>query len=186
MLNKQHTFYRNTELAARWYVCLMLNAYGLGKLFGKQFYLKGHLPPEVGSQTLDNVDSFDLAWAFMGYSYSYVFFIGASQVLGACLLLFNKTKLLGVTVLIPVLLNIIVFDAIFFNKFYAALVSSCFYFLLILYILYFNRLKLKAILQILFLNSNKENKSLLTIAMAAIITLVFFGIDQLVQNLFRI
>lgn len=32
------------EIAARWYVFLFLNNYGLGKLAGGQFYRRGHLP----------------------------------------------------------------------------------------------------------------------------------------------
>lgn len=32
------------ELAARWYVFVFLNIYGLGKIAGGQFYRRGHLP----------------------------------------------------------------------------------------------------------------------------------------------
>lgn len=89
------------ELAARWYLFIFLNIYGLGKIAGGQFYRQGHLPPDVANTLLSEVAAFDLAWTFMGYSFAYILFIGLAEVFGAWLLLWERTKLLGVAVLFP-------------------------------------------------------------------------------------
>lgn len=126
------------ERAARWYVFVFLNIYGIAKFFGGQFYLRGELPPEVASTMLGEASAFDLAWTFMGYSAAYMFFIGAAEVLGAWLLLWERTKLFGVAVLLPVMTNVIVFDIIFLDA-YGALASATIYTLLLFVILYLNK-----------------------------------------------
>lgn len=40
------------------------------------------------------VPDFELAWTFMGRSFGYILFIGLAEIIGAFLLLFNKTKLI--------------------------------------------------------------------------------------------
>ena len=71
---------RAIELAARWYVFIFLNVYGLGKIAGGQFYRRGRLPEEVAKTLLGEVNAFDLAWTFMGYSFAYILFIGLAEV----------------------------------------------------------------------------------------------------------
>jgi len=173
------------ELAARCYVFVMLNIYGTGKLVGGQFYRKGSLPEEVGIQTLDTVKSFDLAWTFMGHSYMYILFIGVSQLLGAWLLLWDRTKLLGIAILIPILVNIMVFDAIFFET-YGALGSATIYFLLLMLVLFFNRNTIQAIIEKMLsasLKQNFEKNVFIKFGIVFGLMAVLFGIDQLVVNI---
>lgn len=132
------------ELAARIHVALFLFLYGLGKIIGGQFYRRGELPEEVALQTLGESPAFDLAWTFMGYSHGYIMFIGLSQIIGAFLLLFNNTKFIGITILIPILLNIIVFDVIFLPD-YGALSSAILYLTLLLLVVYLNKEKITKI-----------------------------------------
>lgn len=75
------------ELALRFYVCLKIGIYAIGKMAGGQFYDKGKLPPELAVKPLQEVVGFDLAWTFFGYSYEYVLFIGISQLVGGLLFL---------------------------------------------------------------------------------------------------
>jgi hypothetical protein len=103
------------ELAARWYVFWFLNVYGLGKMLGGQFYRRGRLPEDVAKTLLGDANAFDLAWTFMGYSLAYILFIGLAEVVGAWLLLWERTKLFGVAILLPVMVNIVVFDIIFLD-----------------------------------------------------------------------
>jgi len=49
----------------------------------------------------------------MGFSFFYILFIGVSQIIGAWLLMWNKTKLLGVMFLFPIMINILIFDLFF-------------------------------------------------------------------------
>ena len=115
------------ELACRWYVFLFLNFYGIGKIMGGQFYRRGQLPADVAATTIEQASAYDLAWSFMGYSFFYILFIGISQIIGAWMLLWNQTKLIGVTILIPIMLNIIIFDIIFLDV-RDALVNAVFIF----------------------------------------------------------
>jgi hypothetical protein len=126
------------ELAARWYVFLFLNVYGIGKIAGGQFYRPGRIPAEVAATPLAQVGPFELAWTFMGHSFAYILFIGLAEVIGAWLLLWNRTKLLGVAILLPILVNIIVFDLIFLDA-YGALASATIYTLLLGWIVVHNR-----------------------------------------------
>jgi hypothetical protein len=132
------------------------------------------------------VPDFELAWTFMGRSFGYILFIGLAEIIGACLLLFNKTKLIGTLILIPIMVNVIVFD-IFFLDVYGALGSAVLYFLMLLTILVINKEKISAVLKELVIKkvplkiSAKENilKYLIVLAM---IVLVFIG-DQVIVNL---
>lgn len=181
---KKFSFY--FELAARWHVFLLLNTYGLGKIIGGQFHRKGHLPPEVAEQTLATVNSFDLAWTFMGHSYTYILFIGISQLIGAWCLLWDKTKLIGVAILIPILTNIIVFDAVFFDT-YGALASAVIYFLLLMSILVLNKERVlnafKALTTSVLTVKPTIKQSAQTAGIVLGIIVLIFGIEQTFVNL---
>jgi len=86
---------RVIELAARGYVFWFLNVYGFGKILGGQFYRRGRLPEDVAKTLLGDANGFDLAWTFMGYSFAYILFIGVAEIVGAWLLLWERTKLFG-------------------------------------------------------------------------------------------
>ena len=65
-------------------------------------------------------------------------FIGIGEIVGALMLLFNRTKLIGTIILIPIMANVIVFDIFFLDK-YGALASAILYFAMLLIILYINK-----------------------------------------------
>ncbi len=136
---KQHFWI--LELTCRIYVWAKIWVYGLGKIVGGQFHRADAIPEEVAKTPIADVGSFDLAWTFFGFSTGYIWFIGLSQVLGGALLLFNKTKIIGVGILIPILLNIIVVD-FFFKISAGAMLSAILYFLMCCYILYYNKKQL--------------------------------------------
>jgi len=174
------------ELAARIYVFIVLNLYGFGKMAGQQFYRKGKLPTEVAQQTLGEVGSFDLAWTFMGHSYFYILFIGLSQIIGAWLLLWNRTKLVGIAILLPILLNIIVIDMLFFDDGkYGAMASALLYFSLLIIILILNREKVLEIIRITTKNTRSMSKESVSrkLVFASLLVILFFGIDQLLVNI---
>jgi len=137
-MRNSSTLASTAEVAFRWYVFLFLNVYGLGKMAGMQFYRRGALPAEVAARTLEEASAFELGWTFMGYSFGYILFVGISQVLGAWLLLWPKTKLLGVAILLPILVNIIAFDIVFLDQ-KGALAAAIIYLSMLLYVLYYNR-----------------------------------------------
>lgn len=183
---------RSVELAARWYVFLFLNLYGVGKIVGGQFYRRGHLPPDVAATTLGDAAAFDLAWTFMGYSFAYILFIGSAEIVGACLLLWERTKLLGVAILLPIMVNILVFDVIFLDR-YGALASATIYTGLLVVILACNADSVRSTLRALTARDRSEPpsfrtfrafRSRATTAAAALVLMgLLFGIDQLVVHL---
>jgi len=167
-------------------VFTLLSMYGVGKLIGGQFYRKGELPEEIAMIPLHEVGGFDLAWTFMGYSYAYILFIGVSQLVGAVLLLFEKTKLLGVIILLPILINIIVFDVVFFDT-YGALASAMIYFFLLLLILFFNKERVVVSIKALISMSKDYKKipsqRLITIGVVLGLMGLIFGVEQFFVNL---
>ena len=170
---KPYTYY--LELAARIHVFLLLNIYGLGKIAGGQFHRNGNLPAEVAEQTLGNVNSFDLAWTFMGHSYAYILFIGISQVIGAWCLLWNRTKLLGIAILIPIL------------ETYGALASAIIYFSLLMMVLFLNKAQVLEVINTMTRASKTIKTSLTTkvksLAIAGGIVACIFGFEQILVNL---
>ena len=173
------------ELACRIYVFIFMSIYGLAKLFGGQFYTPDRLPQNVAETSIGQVADFDLAWTFMGRSFGYMLFIGLSEVIGAWLLLWHKTKLLGALVLSTILLNVIVFD-IFFLDAYGALSSAVIYLVMCSTVLFINRDRMLQALAPLFTtrlaHASFKNK-LATYALAAVLMGLVFVVNQLIVNL---
>ena len=171
------------EWAIRINVFVKLSIYGLGKIVGGQFYLKGELPEEVAKVSLADTTSYNLAWTFFGHSKAYIYFIGISQLIGALLFLINRTKLIGGAILIPILLNIIVVDY-FFGVAYGAMFSACWYLASVLFVFYLYREQLEQAVKSLLkapthvIEKRKVWKLVLGIAamFAVIFMIEYFGI----------
>ncbi|GAB4234533.1 MAG: hypothetical protein Tsb0034_08210 [Ekhidna sp.] len=173
------------EIVCRIYVFAFLNVYGLGKIFGGQFFLKGKLPTDVAVKTLDEASAFEIAWTFMGYSRVYIFFIGFLQVVGAWFLLFRRTKLFGVLILIPILANILVFNIVFLDG-KGPIANASIYFLMLIYILYHNRETVIPAVTSFFNPPSQirlRDLRLKRILLIVLILAVIFVIDQLLVNL---
>lgn len=172
------------ELVCRQCVFIILNIYGLSKLFGGQFYMKGNIPSEVANTTLGEASGFSLAWTFMGHSYAYILFVGLFQLLGAWFLLWNKTKLIGALILLPIMLNIIVFDIIFLDV-YPALANAIIVYLMLLLILFFNK---EVVIDIVNKLTNFQSKSsipvknrLITFGITILFIILIFSFDSLIE-----
>lgn len=84
------------------YVAFEIAVYGFAKIMQTQF----QAPHYVMEQPIGELSGFWLTWAYFGHSQTMAFILGSTQILGAILLLFRKTRLLGIFVLVPVLVNI--------------------------------------------------------------------------------
>jgi hypothetical protein len=173
------------ELVFRQCVFIIVNIYALSKIFGGQFYMKGKLPIEVASTTLEEASSFSLAWTFMGHSYSYILFVGITQLIGAWFLLWNKKKLLGVLILIPIMINIIIFDIIFLDV-YPALVNAIIVFLMLLLILFFNKENIIEVIQGLTNFPIKSKvlikRRLITFGITLLVIVLIFTFDSFIEQ----
>lgn len=175
------------EITCRLYVFFFLTAYGIGKVMGAQFYTATRIPDEIAIMPIGQVPDFELAWVFMGRSYGYMLFIGLAEIIGAFLLLFNKTKLVGTLILIPIMVNVIVFDIFFLDE-YGALAGATLYLIMLLIIIFINKKKIAAILNELLsnkvpLNTSSKEKVLKYLIVLVLIILIFIG-DQLIVNFF--
>jgi len=164
------------EWAIRINVFLKLSIYGLGKIFGGQFYLKGAIPTEIAQVPLGDTTSYNLAWTFFGHSKGYILFIGISQLIAALLFLINRTKLLGGAILIPILVNIIIVDYTF-GVAYGAMFSACWYLASVLFVFYLYRENIRQAINSLLKASNGRNEKLklwkLLLGIAGVFAVVF-------------
>jgi len=147
--------------------------------------MKGKLPVEIANTTLGEVSSFSLAWTFMGHSYFYILFVGLAQLIGAWFLLWNKTKLIGVLLLLPIMVNIILFD-LFFLDVYPALANAIIVLSLLLLILFFNKNIVIESYQRLLSTPSKSNISLkrrmLTFSITIIVIVLIFTFDTFIEH----
>lgn len=94
------------ELALRIWTAFFIFVYGVAKW--KQF--EGAKLIEVA---IKDATEFQIMWAFFGTTKTYPLIIGGIQVIGAFMLLFRRTKLLGAVLLTPVFINIILLDILY-------------------------------------------------------------------------
>jgi len=90
----------------RYFLFFVFFAYAFAKTMGNQF----SLPDFFADMPLSDLNGFLLTWLFFSYSPVYGLFIAFSQFFGAILLIINRTKYIGVLLLIPVISNIILID----------------------------------------------------------------------------
>jgi|GEM_PF-5044162 len=129
------------ELACRYYLCAVLIRYGWAKILNP-FHGSGQLPEYLAGHTTGQPADLELAWLFSGHVYLYIFSMGLMQVTGALLLLFNRTKLIGMAILLLVLLNMLVVEDCFGTSL-GALFSACLYLCLLLALIFMNREQVK-------------------------------------------
>ncbi|SHM81159.1 hypothetical protein SAMN05444266_111119 [Chitinophaga jiangningensis] len=83
-----------------------LYSFGWQKICGLQMVVvRGML-----DMPFNSLDGETLTWAYFRRSYPFTVAIAIAQISGSLLLLFRRTRLLGVIVIIPILLNIILID----------------------------------------------------------------------------
>ena len=174
------------ELVFRQCVFIIINIYAISKFLGGQFYMNGKLPEQIANTTLGDASGFSLAWTFMGHSYFYILFVGITQLIGAWFLLWNKTKLIGVFVLIPIMVNIIIFDIIFLDV-YPALVNAIIVFLMLILILFFNKGRIIDVIKKLtdFQVKSKVliKRRLITFGITILIIVLIFIFDSFIEHL---
>ena len=173
------------EIVCRLYIFFILAVYGIGKVIGAQFYTASTIPDDIALIPIGQVSNFDLAWVFMGRSYGYMLFIGLGEIIGAVLLLFNRTKLIGTFILISIMVNVVVFDIFFLNE-YDALAGATLYLLMLFAILVFNKEKVSKLLNELLAVKTSSQKSIKEkfikySIVLAIIALIFI-VDQTIVN----
>lgn len=108
----------------------------------KLFHLQLVMPQSKLDMPFSSLSSQELFWAFFSHSYPLGSIIAGCQIAGALLLLFHRTRLAGVFILLPVLANILLMD-IFYEIGITVIVHASIMMAGTLYFLFieFNRLK---------------------------------------------
>jgi|GEM_PF-2858885 len=134
-------------------------------IFGwqKLFHQQAHVPQSVLDLPFSSLPADTVNWAYFQYSYPYMVAIALTQIFCSYLLFFRKTRLLGLIMLIPLLLNIMMID-VFYQIGFGALLHAIILFAGVIYLLaeYYGVLK-----QLFFSQKNEYN--LYTIIAAAIL-----------------
>jgi len=110
--------------------------------WAKIFHLQLVMPGSKLDLPYNSFSSSDVFWYFFSYSYPLGCIIATLQIAGSLLLLFHRTRLVGVFILLPVLANILLMD-IFYQIGYSVVVHTSIMMAGILYfiVIEFNRLK---------------------------------------------
>ena len=104
-------------LVLRWYLAYYMFDYGIGKIFGEQF---GKRSVEVLNTPLKDVNKFNLAWHLFSLDNTFNLVAGATQIIGAVLIVINRTVLVGALILLPVLTQIFLIDLAFTTNMFGA------------------------------------------------------------------
>jgi hypothetical protein len=90
----------------RYWLAVEIFNYGFAKILGSQFD-----PSYYRSDSLwSSLSGTDLTWNYFSYSYPMSVIIAVIQIAGSAFLLFRRTTLLGVILLLPVMVNIVLVD----------------------------------------------------------------------------
>jgi len=114
----------------RYWLALSISTYGFAKILKTQF----QTPDFFLDTPLSSVDGMSLTWYYFGYSYPLAVIIGLFQIGGSILLLYRRTTLLGVVILLPVMVNIVLIN-LFFTISVGAFFNSVVYSLALLFLL---------------------------------------------------
>ncbi len=101
---KESLIIKSIQLILTYYLSAVLLKYGFDKLFKVQFYLP---EPNILYTPLGMLDKDILFWSTIGTSYSYTLFMGLMEIIPALMLLHNKTRILGLMLLLGVMINVV-------------------------------------------------------------------------------
>lgn len=90
----------------RYWIAFLLIDFGFQKIFETNFAYSYHIEDAL----VHTLTGPELTWNYFGYSYGLSVILALFQIIGSFLLLFRKTTLLGVTLLLPVVLNIVLIN----------------------------------------------------------------------------
>jgi hypothetical protein len=163
----------------RYFLAFDISIYGFGKIFKTQFghlYSRDDLP-------IGNLNGFELTWNYFGHSHTFAVILGLLQIGGSILLLFRRTTLPGVFILLPVMVNIVLID-IFYQIPTGALINALIITFGLLYLLLLRWNDLKA----LFFNKTAETpvmplEFLKPLVRFLTIAAAFFYIYQIIANI---
>ena len=90
----------------RYWIAFLLLDFGFQKIFEVNFNYSYHINDSLSSALTGP----ELTWKYYGFSYGLAIILAFFQIIGSILLLFKRTILLGITILLPLMLNIVLIN----------------------------------------------------------------------------
>jgi len=103
------TFVQIIKYLGLYFVSLVLLSFAISKFLNAQFQIwnyNQYIP-------LKDLDPFTHAWSFFGRSYNYNLFIGLTELTAGILILFNRTRLVGLLLAAGIYTNVLIVDVEF-------------------------------------------------------------------------
>lgn len=122
----------------RYWLAFEISTYGFAKILKTQF----DTPAFRFDMPVGDMNGFQLTWFYYGYSYTLAVIIALFQIGGSILLLYRRTTLLGVMILLPVMVNIMLIN-LFYDIAAGAFFNSVAFTLALLFLLTLDWDKLK-------------------------------------------
>ncbi|MBW1296133.1 hypothetical protein [Aquimarina litoralis] len=170
------TFQKIIERTLRYFVAFFIFVYGAAKPL--QFRNNNGFPNKLVSE----LSGMELMWSFFGYTQTLPIIIGALQVTGALFLLFHRTKIIGTLLLIPIMLNIVLFD-IFYQVKTGATVNAIVFLAILFILLFFEKDRMLSALKIINQKKEKDPKRILLFTICAILAAMLFFIYTYLQKI---
>ena len=123
----------------RYWLALSISTYGFAKILKTQF----ETPDYRLDMPMGEVSGFGLTWYYFGHIYALAVIVALLQIGGSILLLYRRTTLLGVMILLPVMVNIVLINY-FFHIGSGAFFNSVVFMLGLVFLLLVDLKKLKA------------------------------------------
>jgi hypothetical protein len=98
------------KIISTYYLSVILMKYGFDKIFKAQFYLP---EPNILYTPLGKLDKDIMFWSTMGVSRSYNLFLGFAEIIPAILILFYRTRQIGLMISLCVLINVLAINLSF-------------------------------------------------------------------------
>lgn len=154
------------------YLAYSISDYGAAKILGTQFQ-----PPHyVLDRPIGELNGFWLTWTYYGFSRAMRLILGWTQIIGCALILFRASRLIGVFILLPVIVNIDLIDN-FYHISPLANFNALHYTFFLVVLLLIDWPLLKA--AFLAYRANFRYPGLLNAAKLLVIVLAFINIVQL-------
>lgn len=125
----------------RYWLSFEIITYGFAKVFRTQFsesVIRDHV-------LLKDATGFELTWFYFAFSQPLTLIIACLQIAGSIFLLYRRTTLLGITLLLPVMINILLIN-LFYDIAVGALMNSVMFTLALVFLLSFYWQSIKQVL----------------------------------------
>ena len=145
-------------LVLRWYLIVYMVKYGISKLTMNQF---GVYDSSILKNSLENVDSFYVAWHLFQRSYFFNICTGMLEIIGGILLMINRTKIIGALIILSILTQIFIIDISFTTGVLGVSLPLRIAFMIFsdLAILYYYRKRINRAYKVLTINFSLKSKN---------------------------